>query len=268
MLGRPPKPALAVTVRFRQPVVIAAGSHQVVGLAVSGGGNLTWRGGRITAPAGSGWPGLVAGWPTHAVRLDHAADVALEGVHLTHARKAVVVSESRGISLRDSRCDGDVEDCLIADRSHHLRFENNQAGPFRLVATWCHTAGAVRRGLGRQPCAAIGGRWSDGWHADVLQLRNGVSNVVASRNRIITTGQGLTQMDRAGDAPISRVRFENNHIASGHHGLTLQDCRDCRISGNRLVSNLAGVKALIRPGTALACGNIGPDGGPGLEKCP
>jgi parallel beta-helix repeat protein len=75
-------------------------------------------------------------------------------------------------------------------------------------------------------------------------------------------------MDGKTDRPLANVRFENNVIASGRHGLTLTNCSGCRITGNRLTSAVLGWRSIIRPGQALACGNIVPDGGPGEGKCP
>ncbi len=263
--GGTPRAALQVPVVFQRPLVVEAGDHKVHGLIVDKGGNLTWRGGQIVAPAGS-QAGL-RGKPVYGVLLANASKVTLEKLHLTNARKAIVVNDSSDITLRDARCNGDVEDCMIASGARRIRFLNNEIGPFQLVATRCLRGAVLSLGEGRRQCEAGGGQWTDGWHADVLQLRNGVEDVLAEGNRINTTGQGLTQMEAVGDLPIRAVVFRNNVIASGRHGLTLGACFACRIEGNRLTTAVPGWKSQIRPGQALACGNQVPDGGPGRDKC-
>lgn len=259
--------AINVPVQFVQPVVVEAAGRTVEGLAVVGGGNLTWRGGRIVAPAGK--PGRDAsGKLFYAVQITDARNVDLQSVELTQARKAIAVHTSEAITLQQSRCHGDVEDCMIVADSRTIRYLNNEIGPFRLIPTRCERPTGVTESEGRRACEADGGRWTDGWHADALQLRNGVSDVVASGNRIKSTGQGLTQMDAPGDRALANVRFENNVIASGRHGITLTECADCTIRGNILTTAVPGWKSVIRPGRALACSNIVPDGGPGRDKCP
>ena len=256
-----------VPVRFAQTVTVEAGTHRVDGLAIEGGGNLVWRGGQIVAPAGPPARG-VAGRDYYGVLISNADGVTLDNVHLTNARKAVVVRASGNVALLNSRCDGLVEDCMIVANSFAIRFIGNVIGPFNRYLATCQRGDAISEGVGRDACVAGGGRWTDGWHSDSLQLRDSVINVEASGNRITTTGQGLTQMDARGDRPLANVRFENNVIASGRHGLTLGACEGCRITGNQLTSAVPGWLSVIRPGAALACGNVVPDGGPGRGKCP
>lgn len=259
--------AITVPVRFQQPVVVEATGRTVHGLVVEGGGNLIWRGGTIVAPGGP--PGRDAsGKAFYGVLVEDAQNVVLQSVQLTQARKAVAVRGSEQVTLEASRCSGDVEDCMIVARSRGIRLLNNEFGPFRRFFTLCQRGDVISQGEGRRACEAGGGRWTDGWHADALQLRNGVTDVLASGNRITTTGQGLTQMDAPGDAPLADVRLENNVIASGRNGITLTECSGCRITGNRLTTAVPAWKSVIRPGRALACGNDVPDGGPGREKCP
>ncbi len=259
--------AINVPVRFAQPVVVEAAGRTVAGLAVEGGGNFTWRGGRIVAPGGQ--PGRASsGQLFYGVQLLDAWNVNLQSVELTQARKAIAVNRSEAITLQGSRCHGDVEDCMIVADSRTIRYLDNEIGPFRLVPTLCERPAGVTESESRRACEANGGRWSDGWHADALQLRNGVSDVLASGNRINSTGQGLTQMDAPGDRPLANVRFENNVIASGRNGITLTECADCRISGNTLTTAVTGWRSVIRPGQALACSNVVPDGGPGRDNCP
>ncbi|OYQ24998.1 hypothetical protein CHU93_14250 [Sandarakinorhabdus cyanobacteriorum] len=261
------QPALLVSARFAEPVVVEATGRRVEGLVVENAGNFTWIGGQIVAPGGR--PGRdAAGRQYYAVLVAGSDMVTLDGVHVTDARKAVAVRQSSGVTLRNSRCDGLVEDCMIVANSQLIRFLDNQIGPFSRYLPLCDRAGVTSEGVGRKLCEANAGRWTDGWHSDALQLRNGVMDVLASGNRINSTGQGLTQMDAPGDRPLANVRFENNVIASGRNGITLTECDGCRISGNRLTSSVPGWKSVVRPGKAMACGNDVPDGGPGRDKCP
>jgi hypothetical protein len=260
-------PALRVPVRFDAPLVVEAAGRRIAGLAIDNGGNLIWRGGEIVAPGGAPQRGD-AGAQYYAVAVNRADAVTLDGVHLTNARKGVAVRASSRITLRNAHCDGLVEDCMIVSDSQSIQYLDNVIGPFSRYRPLCQRGEAITEGVNRRDCDGSGGRWADGWHSDALQLRNGVSDVLASGNRITTAGQGLTQMDAPNDRPLANVRFENNVIAAGRHGLTLTNCDGCRISGNRLTSSMPGWQGVIRPGKAMACGNDVPDGGPGRDKCP
>ncbi|WP_310496502.1 hypothetical protein [Sandarakinorhabdus sp.] len=264
--GKQPGPALTIRARYAAPVVIEAGRHDIAGMAVIGGGNVTLRGGRIMAPGGAQgiWP---AGPAYYGLLLRGATGVVIEGTRFTNARKAVVVDESAGITIRFTRCEGGVEDCVIASRTAGLAYVHNIAGPFWTVPTICNIAGAVTKGLGKAACSSAGGTWTDGWHQDVLQLRDKVTDVLAAWNVINTTGQGITQMDTAGDLPLALVRVTGNDIRAGRHGLTLGRCAGCSIDRNWLASSVPGWKAVIIPGQALACGNTVPSGGAGREAC-
>ncbi len=267
LAGGMPAPALAVRAQFAGPLVVEAGSHRVHGLAVVNGGNLVWRGGEILSPGGV--PDRNArGAPYYGVLLRRANNVTLEGVKLHSARKAVVVEESSGFTLKDSLITGVIEDGVIVANSQTIRFVGNKVADLHWIRTLCLRPGGDSEGESRRQCTADGGQWLDGFHSDVLQLRDNVVDVLASGNQIVTTGQGLTQMDAAGDRPLADVRLEDNVIASGRHGLTLTACNGCVIRGNRLTTSVPGWRSVIRPGAALACNNDVPDGGPGRDKCP
>lgn len=265
------RPALTIKTVFARPVTINAEDRTIRGIVLEGGGNLTIRGGRIEAPSGIGPDGSV-GYPSNygVLMKKSARNVTLEGVTFANARKAIVFGDgSSGLVVRNSRCLGAVEDCLIAGGGSNIEFSNNVAGPFETKPTQCKVASGVEYSLSREKCVAQGGDWRDGWHSDVVQLRDGVTNVLVTGNVINTTGQGLAQMDRDIDAPIRNVRFSKNTIYAGRHGLTLGRCENCLIDGNVLKTSMGhlGWKAVIIPGQARACGNTVPSGGPGREKC-
>jgi hypothetical protein len=270
-VGSGGRPALVVRTVFAQTVTINAQGKTIRGIFFEGGGNVVVRGGRIEAPLGSGVEALGSGPGHYGVLMNkRSRNVTFEQVTFANARKAIVFGDgSSGLSVRSSRCEGAVEDCLIAAGGSNIDFSNNIVGPFQTKPTQCKVATGTLYTLSRAQCTAQGGLWRDGWHSDVVQLRDGVANVVVADNVINTTGQGLTQMDRTIDAPIRNVRFSRNKILAGRHGLTLDRCENCLIDRNVLKTSMGHLrwKAVIIPGQARACGNVVPSGGPGREKC-
>lgn len=265
------KPALQVSTVYRRPVIVNAQGRTVKGLVFNGGGNLVWKGGQIEAPAGSGESFQHTGPRYYGVLIKgHSRNVVFESVRFTNARKAIVFGDpADGLTVRNSICQGEVEDCLIATGGRNIDFSHNVAGPFVLKPSFCLFGQSRRDGLRKRECLAQGGAWQNGWHSDVIQLRHGVSNVLVSFNTINTGGQGLTQMDKDTDAPIRQVRFTNNRIQAGRHGITLGRCVDCVIDQNVLKTSNSHLKwkAVILPGQARACGNTVPSGGAGRQKC-
>lgn len=264
------RPSFVVRDVFAKPLTIDANKRTVAGLHIDGGGNLIWRGGTIVAPSGSGLKTMGKGPAYYGVRITNSArNLTFDNVTFTNARKAIVFGEATGLVVRHSRCLGEVEDCMIASNGNDIKFTDNFVGPFKKNPAQCsHSNGMVAQ-LSKRDCTARGGSWRDGWHSDVVQLRNGVSNVYIAYNVITTSGQGLTQMDREVDAPIRNIRFSNNQIRAGRHGLTLGRCEGCLIDGNRLETSMGdlGWRAVIIPGQARACGNIVPSGGVGRDPC-
>lgn len=265
--GRHP---LIVRTVFAKQVTIVATGRTVAGIDFDGGGNVSWRGGTIEAPGGSGWNAPRSGPSFYGVRMVNGArNVKFEDVTFTNARKAIAFGGASGLSVQKSRCLGQVEDCLIAGAGSDVDFSYNVAGPFETKPTECALPEGIEKGLSGKKCLALGGTFRDGWHGDVVQLRHGITNVRATFNVIDTKAQGLTQMDTKGDAPISNVRFTNNKIRAARHGLTLDRCDNCLIAGNTLETSMGHLKwrAVILPGQAKACGNIVPSGGFGREPC-
>jgi len=268
--GRAGKPALVVRHVFRRPVSITAHGRTVYGIVFDGGGNLRWTGGRIEAPQGSGSLNARTGPGHYGIVLRGARAVLLDTVDLGNARKAIVFSAgSSGLTVQNSRCSGEVEDCLIASGGTGLVFSRNQAGPFITRPGQCRAETTPFPATSRRECLDRGASWQAGWHSDVVQLRDGISNVVIESNVIETAGQGFTQMDKPTDAPIRNVRISGNQIRAGRHGITLGRCHGCLITGNALRSAMShkGWKAGILPGDARACANTVPSGGAGRQPC-
>lgn len=264
------RPVFDVRTVFAQPVTVVAKGRTVFGLRIQGGGNLIWRGGTIEAPNGSGMNTGGAGPPHYGVLMTGGArNVRFESVTFTNARKAIVFGGARGLVVDHSRCEGEVEDCLIASNGSGIKFTNNIIGPFKKLMRACTLPDNMVDSLSKPDCTARGGSWRDGWHSDVLQMRNGVSDVYAAFNVIDTQGHGLTQMAKADDAPIRNVRIHANKIRAGRHGITLGSCDGCLIDGNTLETSMGHLKwrAVIMPGQAKACGNTVPSGGGGRDPC-
>ncbi|WP_164155928.1 right-handed parallel beta-helix repeat-containing protein [Sandarakinorhabdus rubra] len=261
------RPALVNTQIFRAPVTVEAAGRTVAGLAVKGGGNLVWKGGTIRAPLGSGIAGGARGAGLYAVLITGGArGIAFDNVTFTRARKAIVMGGASGLSVRNSRCVGEVEDCLIVTKASDIDFSNNVAGPFQKNFSSCTLPdGRVEEKVGRKQCQEKAGAWKDGWHSDVVQMYNAVHNVTLANNRFDTIGHGITQFGPG--EPLRNVTITGNTIRAGRNGLRLNVCENCRIEGNRLESAVPEWRAVIMPGTALACGNIVPSGGLGREKC-
>lgn len=269
--SRDGQPALVIRHVFKRPVTVYANGRVIRGIVIDGGGNLVWNGGRIEAPAGSGDDPRQGGPQYYGVQIKgDARSIAFEGVSFANARKAIVFSgPAQGLTVRNSRCQGNVEDCLIASGGRDIVFTHNIAGPFTSRPSLCVIGSVSFDRIAKRDCLARNGEWRNGWHSDVLQLRNGIANVLVAYNVINTTGQGLTQMDKPTDAPIRSVRFTNNRIQAGRHGLTLGRCEDCLIDQNELKTSMGHLnwKAVIIPGQARACGNIVPSGGKGTDSC-
>lgn len=265
------KPALEISAVYRKPVIINAHGRTVKGIVFNGGGNVVWKGGQIEAPSGSGENLQQTGPRYYGVLIKgQSRNVVFDAVRFTNARKAIVFgAPAEGLTIRNSICQGEVEDCLIATGGKNIDFSHNIAGPFVMKPSFCILGQRRLDGMRKRECAAQGGEWQNGWHSDVLQLRNGVSNVLVSNNTINTKGQGLTQMDKESDAPIRQVRFTNNRVMAGRHGITLGRCEDCLIDQNVLKTANGHLKwkAVILPGQSRACGNTVPSGGAGRQKC-
>jgi hypothetical protein len=128
---------LTIKTVFVRTVTINAQGRTIRGIVFDGGGNLTIRGGRIEAPSGVGTDGSV-GYPSNygVLMKKSAQNVALEGVTFINARKTIVFGDgSSGLVVRNSRCHGAVEDCLIAGGGSSIEFSNNVAGPFETKPT-------------------------------------------------------------------------------------------------------------------------------------
>lgn len=233
-------------------VTINAGGARVAGLDIlPTAGNIRWRSGTITAPAGMhGFAG-----DGYAVK-NRGTNVRLDGVLITDAKKGIVSDSAKMFTIADSRFLRYGEDGIIAANTKGLTIVRNRFAEIVGKPTECNVSGVVTFGLSSRDCAARGGTWKDGYHKDAVQLRHAVTDTLIAYNRVEGDTQGLTQMDTTGDLPLERVVIEHNMVFANAHQITLGNCINCTIRWNvvRRFSS-AGLKAVIRPGMAKRCGN-------------
>lgn len=269
--------AFTVTAYHDKPMTIDLAGHRIVGIRFEkGGGGVTLMNGTITAPKGGGWN------ETHGspllyglAALQGARDIAARDITFTDAKKAVAVGSSSNISITHSRCTGEVEDCLIASRTKGIVFTHNVVSDLKQKPSECtYPDGRIGYRVARRHCGAAGGVWRDGWHGDVVQIRNATTDVLVAHNRISTPGQGGGQMAARGDAPLARVVWRDNVIEAVNHHVSLFDCQDCLIARNTLKRYPKGnypnkgdrFIPTVRFGNARACENVS-EGGGGSGPC-
>jgi hypothetical protein len=253
--------AMAFTVQayHAKPMTIDLAGHTIVGIRFeNGGGGVTLTNGTINAPLGGGWD-LTRGSPLlyGLAAFSGARDITAHKITFVDAKKAVVADKAFNISITHSRCTGEVEDCLIASATQGITFTHNWAGDLKHKPSECsHADGRITYSIARRLCIADGGTWRDGWHGDIVQIRNATTDVLVAHNQISTPGQGGGQMAARGDAPLARVVWRDNQIAAVIHHVSLFECTDCLIARNTLTRYPGGkYPAIVRPGNAKACEN-------------
>ena len=198
----------------------------------------------------------------YGVLLRNATNVRFDSLTITDAKKGVVLDGSNGITFADSRFTRYGEDGIIASKSVRVTVIRSHFGEVIGKPTSCTIGGTVVQGLSGRDCQTRGGRWTDGFHNDAIQMRNGMADVLIEGNTVNGVTQGLTQMDTKGDAPLQRVVIRGNTVRTdGYHQITLGNCIGCLITGNIVARSPGSTKkAIIRPGQAIECGNMVQDG--------
>jgi hypothetical protein len=261
--------AMAFTVQayHAKPMTIDLAGHKIVGIRFeNGGGGVTLTNGVISAPLGGGWD-LMRGSPYlyGLAAFSGARDIAAHKITFVDAKKAVAVDRASNISITHSRCTGEVEDCIIASATKGITFTHNWVGDLKHKPSECtYPDGRIGYRIARRLCIADGGTWRDGWHGDVVQIRNGTSDVLVAHNQISTPGQGGGQMAARGDAPLARVVWRDNYIEAVTHHVSLFNCQDCLIARNTLKRYPKGpypnkgdrFLPTVRAGNAKACENV------------
>ena len=235
---------------FATPITVDASGSTIRGLAISGGG-VVWKSGTIIAPKGTNGVG-----PDVYGALVTGTNVTFSGVTFSSSRKALVLDRAKKITISDSFFRGVGEDGIIASRTEGLTVVRNTFDRTVGKPTSCTIPSGVVRGLSRRDCQKRRGRWIDGFHADAVQMRNGVTDALIADNVVNANTQGLTQMDTIGDAPLRRFRNERNSVTATIHQVTLGACIDCVIRANMIRRyRPANHRAIIRPGRAKRCEN-------------
>lgn len=239
---------IVVANRYSGRVTIDAAKASVKGLRLTGE-NITWLGGVLVAP--DGMDGFAA--KGYAVSI-HGANIRLAHALVTDAKKGVVVDQARNITIEQVKFWRMREDGIIASRLVNASFDDNVFSEFRPRPTRCDVGGVITEGLPKRDCAGI---WTDGNHADGIQLRNGVINARIRRNSVFGDFQGaIGQYDTTGDAPLERVLIEGNSArVTGFNSYTLGNCIGCRIERNRAWKGNPLRRVPVRPGMATTCGN-------------
>lgn len=248
-------PTITISKAYTKQVTINAGGSSVAGLVITGK-NVRWRSGMITALGGA----FASSTPGYGVRIyNGAANIRFDGVTVTAAKKGVVLDLASGVVFADSRFVLLGEDGIIASRVNGLTVARTRFAQTIGKPSECNVAGVVTLGVPSRDCLGV---WKDGYHADAIQMRNGVVNARIYDNLVEGPTQGITQMDTTGDAPLERVIVERNIVrTSNYHPITLgANCIGCRIMNNRVERAVGSqIKAVIRQGAAVRCGNYAQD---------
>lgn len=249
---------------FRAPVVIDAGGNTISGFTVGkGAGNLTLRGGTVTARRGE-----VGGVDGYAVLLRGSRNVVIDNMSFVRFNRGVVTDFADQVKIINSRF-AMGQDGIIANGGTDLEFTNNKFWQVSMIATRCVTGSQVEEGLPARACKAKGGVWTDGWHQDAIQIRNGIKQLKIIGNTIEGVQQGIGQMDARTDAPLEDVVVRDNKVSvNGFHSITFGATTNLTIIGNT-VAQETGRRTLIRANPdALVCGNkIQSSKDPGGRRC-
>ena len=243
-------PTITIARTYARPVTIDAVRARVNGVVLSGA-NIRWRGGTLSAPGGLDGKGPLG----YAVLIRGARNISVERAIVTGAKKGMVIDKARDITVEQVEFTGLREDGIIASETAGLTVTNSRFADFIPRPSSCTSAaGIITNAVPHRDCRGV---WTDGNHADAVQMRNGVTDVLIARNTVRGPTAGITQMDTTGDAPLARVVIEDNRIeTSTYHQITLTECADCTIRGNTVRAERSwGKRAIIRPGKALRCGN-------------
>ncbi|MCE7797840.1 hypothetical protein LWE61_14910 [Sphingobium sufflavum] len=224
------------------------GGSTLRGLVITGAG---WRlrSGTYRATGGA----MALGPNGYAIKIA-GRRIRIDGALVTDAKKGIVIDQAAGVTIADSRFLLLGEDGIIASRVAGLTVVRNRFADVIGKPTECRVGGSVTLNVPQRACA---GTWTDGFHADGVQMRNGVTDALIENNELSGAMQGIGQFDTAGDAPLERITARANRIAvTTPHTITLGECRECRIEWNKVTRGAGSIyKAVIRPGLARRCGN-------------
>lgn len=251
-------PTITISKTYAKQVTINGGGSTVAGLVITGK-NVRIRSLLITAPGGA----FASSTSGYGVRIyNGASNIRFDKVTITVAKKGMVLDNVFNITVAGSKFVLLGEDGIIASRVTGLTVARNTFARTLGKPSECNIGGVVTYNMSNRHCIAAGGVWIDGFHADAVQMRNGVVRANVYDNVIEGETQGVTQMDTVGDAPLVNVFVYRNTVRTdGYHHITLgANCQNCRIENNRVERQPGSTKkAVIRQGAAARCGNYAQD---------
>lgn len=230
--------------RFDPPVTIDAQGAVVAGLRLVNSSGIIWRGGTIEAPGGKDGRGA----QFYGVDMRKSQSITFDGVHFTNALRAMVIADSRGLVVRNSRFAGLRSDGMNVAGTSNVLVEKNSFTDFSPV----------------KPTGSKAlGNWRDGDHPDAVQIWStkanpGNSDIVVRDNIIEGDTQGINTFGPPGTG-YSRIVVEDNVLRINYPaGISVMSCTDCTVRNNR-VASLPGSewKANVRTdrSTGRFCGN-------------
>lgn len=251
--------------QHQAPLVIDAAGHMIRGFTVAkDAGNIVLRGGNVSAPVGES----AAGPAGYAVLLRGARNVVIEKMRFTNFNRGIVTDMAEKISVVNNSFEMG-QDGIIANGGGDLEFSHNDFKAVSFVPSRCQLAGKVETGLSSKACTGKGGNWTDGWHQDAIQLRNGIQGVRVVGNTIAGVQQGIGQMAARTDTPMNNIVIRDNQVSvTGYHSITVTNSTNVQIVANS-VTQETGLKTIIRHSPdARVCGNktMSPDH-PGSQPC-
>ncbi len=230
--------------RFDPPVTIDATGASVAGLRIYDSKGIIWKGGTISAPDGKA--GVHSGG--YGVDIKTSEALSFDNVTFTNAVRGVVIGDSRGVSVRNSRFAGIRSDGIDMAGVSDIRVEHNSFTDFSPI----HATGS-----------RANGDWVDGDHPDAVQIwatkaNPAMSDITVSNNRIEGDLQGINSFGWAGDG-YHRIVIENNDVRITYPpAISLANCTDCKIRFNK-VASLPGAtfkaNVIFKNATGEMCGN-------------
>lgn len=180
---------ITISKQYAAPVTVDAQGSTVRGIVVNGAANVTWRGGTVLAREG-----VTKGPGGYGLLIRKARSVKVTGSRFGLARKAVVVDKANDVTITGNLFEGVGEDAMIVSATSDLTITRNIIRDTIGKATRCQVAGNVIEGLSSRDCTARNGHWTDGFHADAVQLRNGVTDALIAENIVSSNMQGIGQI--------------------------------------------------------------------------
>ena len=177
------------------------------------------------------------GFHGYGLVVDECEGVTAKG-SFKSLHSGVIVRESSGVTISSSDFTGIRVDAVKFIDSRDVLIEGNSFADFAPIPTKCAIGSEVQRGLSKRACEALGGVWTDGDHADMIQGR-GWSENVTIRHNIGMPGQavqGVFISDPTGIGHVN-VRIEDNLFTSLHpNGIVVDGGTNAVAAGNTILS--------------------------------